>query len=231
MKVFAISDLHLSINNPKPMDIFGGAWDNYVAEIEEDWQKRVGENDVVLIAGDVSWAMLTADAKPDLDYIAKLNGNKVILRGNHDYWWKSISSVRKMLSGNTYAVQNDCVKVGDVVICGTRLWATSENGEMSAQDKAIYERENIRLGLSIEAAKKVITKGDRVVVMTHYPPFNSKIERTPFIEQISAFMPNAVVYGHLHGRVKRAMQKTEIDGVPYYLTSCDLVGNKLVQIL
>ena len=97
MKVYAISDLHLSINNPKPMDIFGPVWDNYLGQIEKDWNKKVSDEDVVLISGDISWAMKWNDAKADLDYISKLKGKKVIIKGNHDYWWNSISEIRMRL--------------------------------------------------------------------------------------------------------------------------------------
>ena len=110
MKVFAISDLHLSVNNPKPMDIFGPAWENYIEKIFVDWREKVGEEDLVLLAGDFSWAMKLENTKEDFALLSSLPGKKIIIRGNHDYWWKSISAVRAFLPQNFYAIQNDAIK-------------------------------------------------------------------------------------------------------------------------
>ena len=117
MKVFSISDLHLSINNPKPMNIFGPVWNNYLEEIFENWDKQISSEDIVLIAGDISWAMRLDDAVPDIQLISRLKGRKVFLRGNHDYWWHSISAIRKILPPDMYAVQNDCVRIDNCLIC------------------------------------------------------------------------------------------------------------------
>ncbi len=231
MKVFAISDLHLSGENPKPMDIFGGAWDNYIEKIKASWDECVEDGDVVLISGDISWAMGLEEAKKDLSFIGSLKGKKVIIRGNHDYWWKSISAVRNALPAGVYAVQNDAVKTGNVIVCGSRGWTTPEKEHATADDKKIYEREIIRMEMSLKTAEKMKGENDKIVVMTHYPPFNSRIERSPFVEMFSGFKVDAVVYGHLHGKDCRASRLVEIDGIRYYLTSCDLVENKLVRIL
>lgn len=231
MKVFAISDLHLSGENPKPMDIFGSAWDNYVEKITESWKENVSDDDVVLIAGDVSWAMTLNGAKSDLDFIGSLAGNKIIIRGNHDYWWKSISAVRNALPLGFFAVQNDALRIGDVIVCGSRGWTTPERDHATPDDRKIYEREIIRMEMSLNAAEKLKKEKDKVVVMTHYPPFNSRIERSPFVEMFSKFDVDAVVYGHLHGKDCRASRLIEIDAIKYYLTSCDLVENKLIRIL
>ena len=231
MKVFAISDLHLSGHNPKPMDIFGGAWDNYVEKIVSSWNESVSVDDVVLIAGDISWAMGLEEAKQDLEFIGSMRGNKVIIRGNHDYWWKSIGAVRNALSGKFYAVQNDALKIGDVIVCGSRGWSTPEKEHNTPDDKKIYDRELIRMELSLKAAQKLKNEGDKTVVMIHYPPFNSRLERSPFTELYSLYGADAVVYGHLHGKDCRAAKVVELDGIKYYLTSCDLVSNKLVRIL
>lgn len=229
MKLFAISDLHLSVNNPKPMNIFGPVWDNYLDEISEDWKRRVSDDDVVMIAGDISWAMHLENAEPDLDYIASLRGKKIIIRGNHDYWWKSISSVRSMLKDGMFALQNDSVKIENVVFCGSRGWTAPEGENRSAEDKKIYDRELIRMRLSLEDAKKKRMDGDRLIVMIHYPPFNTKKEPSPFTELFKEFAVDGVVYGHLHGGIRKDRNKT-LDGIEYYLTSCDTVGNRLVEI-
>lgn len=230
MKVFAVSDLHLSIFNPKPMDIFGGVWDNYLDTIRAELEKNVTDEDIVLIAGDISWAMTLENALPDLEYISRFKGRKVLLRGNHDYWWKAISAIRRVLPQSVYALQNDCVKLGEYVICGSRGWTTPEGKTQTPEDKKIYDREVIRTRMSLEAAAALRKENDKLIAMLHYPPFNSRLEDSPFTDMYRRFAVDAVVYGHLHGKDSRACLKTEKDGIPYYLTSCDLIGNKPVRI-
>lgn len=231
MKVYAISDLHLSINNPKPMDIFGDVWNNYLQEIEQSWAETVTDEDIVLIAGDISWAMSLDGVVPDLEYLGGLKGKKVLLRGNHDYWWHSISAVRKKLPTNVYAVQNDCIRFDNVIVGGSRLWTTPEKDFDCAEDKKIYDRELIRIKLSLDSMKKIRKDGDVVIFMTHFPPFNSKLAKSPFTELFSQYKVDCVVYGHLHGKGIRVVPTAQIDGVKYVLSSCDLVGNKLVEII
>ncbi|MFR1565804.1 MAG: metallophosphoesterase [Christensenellales bacterium] len=226
MKVYAISDFHLSINNPKPMDIFGEVWSNYLEEISDFWQKNICEEDLVLIAGDISWAMTLDAVKPDLSYLGAFKGKKVLLRGNHDYWWHSISALRGILPYNMYAVQNDCLRFGSVLVCGSRGWTTPENGIFTDEDKKIYDRELIRLKLSLDDLAKKRTPSDLAIAMMHYPPFNSKFEASPFTELMSEYKIDAVVYGHLHGKNARVKRMLNIRGVDYYLTSCDMINNE-----
>lgn len=230
MKIYAISDLHLSINNPKPMNIFGPAWENYLDSISESWKAKVNGDDVVLIAGDISWAMYLENALPDLKFISSFTGKKILLRGNHDYWWKSISAVRAALPADVYALQNDSVRFDGVVFCGSRGWSTPEGKCQTEEDKKIYDREIIRMRLSLEDAEKKREAGDKLIVMIHYPPFNSRFENTPFTELFEEFKADAVVYGHLHRGNSRAERCLHINGVDYFLTSCDMVENKLVDI-
>ena len=230
MKVFAISDLHLSIHNPKPMDIFGEVWDNYLDTIGAELAANVSDEDMVLIAGDISWAMTLDKAQPDLEYIARFPGKKILLRGNHDYWWKAISAIRRVLPAGVYALQNDCVRLGEYVVCGSRGWTTPEGRNQTDEDKTIYDREIIRTRMSLDAAAKVRGEGDKLIAMLHFPPFNSRFDRSPFTEMYREYKVDAVVYGHLHGRDSRVCRTLELDGIPYYLTSCDLIGNKPVQI-
>lgn len=230
MKVFAISDFHLSINNPKPMDIFGGSWDNYLEEIEKDWNEKVSDEDIVLIPGDLSWAMKFEDAKPDLDYLCNFKGTKILLKGNHDYWWNSISEIRKYLHNNTFAIQNDAIKIGNYVICGSRGWVTEDNGFKTEQDEKIYNRECIRMELSLKSAKVLQNEGDNLIVITHYPPFNYRMEDNKMTQLFENYGVNAVVFGHLHNEDKKQRLISHKNGITYYLTSCDLVNNKLTQI-
>lgn len=213
------------------MNIFGPIWDDYLSYIVDDWKDKVSPEDLVLISGDLSWAMDLESALPDLEFFNGLAGKKIIIRGNHDYWWSSISKVRSVLPENMYAVQNDAVKIGRAVIAGSRLWTTPEPGKAQEEaDKRIYDREVQRLKLSLESAVRLLKEGDRLYVMVHYPPFNSKMNAGVFTDVIKEYAPRAVVYGHLHGKESRGKPVHEIDGVKYYLTSCDLVGNNLVLI-
>ena len=227
MKVFAVSDLHLGSRCDKPMDVFGDGWSGYWDNIREDWKNKVGEDDVVLIAGDVSWAMRLEDALPDLDEIGELPGKKVILRGNHDYWWQSYSRLTGSLPFGMYAVQNNAVRIGNLLVCGSRLWSLGAEGE---HDKAMIKREELRLRLALNDAQRQRKDGDKVAVMVHYPPFDVSFADSLYTSAISEFDVTAVVYGHLHGKDVRAKKVVDKKGVNYYLTSCDLVGYKLVEI-
>ena len=228
MKVFAISDLHLDSTLSKPMDIFGPGWEGHWDKIRDDWRSKVGADDVVLLAGDLSWAMSLDEALPDIAEVGELPGVKFILRGNHDYWWSAIGKVRQSLPEGMYAVQNDCIRCGKLLVCGSRLWTIGSSAE---EDVKIVEREFLRLTLSLDAMRKMREEGDKVVVMTHYPPFDASFADNRFTDLIAEYAPDAVVYGHLHGKDARARLVVDKRGIPYYLTSCDLVGNKLVDIL
>lgn len=226
MNIYAISDLHLSINNPKPMNIFGQVWDNYLDDIENSLQCAC-DDDIILLAGDLSWAMALDDAAPDLAYIGKYPGHKVIIRGNHDYWWKSISAVRAALPAKVYAVQNDCVKIGDVVIGGSRGWSLDDRTE---EGKKIFARELIRIELSLQAMQKIRGESDRAVFMIHYPPFNARLEASSVTALFEKYGVSAVIYGHLHGKDCRSTPLIQKSGINYYLTSCDQVQNRAVKI-
>ena len=230
MKVFAISDLHLSINNPKPMDIFGPVWDNYVDDIIADWKAKVTEEDVVLLAGDLSWAMKLSEAEADIEVISELPGKKIIIRGNHDFWWESIKNVRSRLGENMFALQNDAIKIGNCVFAGTRGWMVP-NGPYAegTHNKKIFDREYLRLEMCLNAAKKLQKEGDKLICMIHYPPFNNKKENSTYTELIEKFGVDIVVYGHLHA-IKTFELAFVKNGVKYYLTSCDLLENKLTEV-
>ncbi len=230
MKIYSISDLHLDINNTKPMDIFGPVWHDYLDKIVIDWRERVTDEDVVILAGDYSWAMKLEDVVPDFDFLRNLPGKKIIIRGNHDYWWSSVSRVREKLPPNTYALQNDAIKIGEYIFCGNRGWIIPEGKYDTAENRKIYARELIRLELSLQSAKKLQTADEKIVFITHYPPFNKNIEPSEYTRLIERYGVSFVVFGHLHGYVNPKMYFNEINGVKYYLTSCDALKNKLVEI-
>ena len=230
MSIFAISDLHLSFGANKPMEVFGGHWTNYLEKIVENWNKNDNDDDVVLIAGDISWAMKLEDTKEDFEFLEKLKGTKVLTRGNHDFWWASISAVRGVLPEKVFALQNDAIKLGEYIFCGTRGWTVPEEDFESQQDEKIFKREVLRLEMSLEAAKRLQTNQEKIVCMIHFPPFNSKREDSEFTLLLEKYGVEKVVYGHLHGNKVRASLLYKKNGVEYYLTACDQTENCLVKI-
>ena len=224
--IYAISDLHLGTLVDKPMDVFGKKWEGHFEKIRADWLRRVTEEDVVLLSGDFSWAMTIEEVKEDLARIADLPGKKVLLKGNHDYWWQSLSKVKAVLPEGIFALQNGVIRVGKYLICGSRGWTTESNAE---EDKKIYARELIRLELSLTEMSKLRQEGDEVIGMTHYPPFDPSLQPTKVTELFTKYGVGKVVYGHLHGNAY-AKRKVYIGRTEYFLTSCDLVDFTLVPI-
>ena len=231
MKVFAVSDLHLPGGQDKPMDVFGGNWSGHLDKIKSDWRERVSADDIVLIAGDISWAMTLDEALPDLRALADLPGKKVFIRGNHDYWWSGITALRKSAPDETYFfLQNDCVRFDGLVICGSRGWVCPGSAEYTEADKKIYEREGERFRLAFQSVAKQRREGDKLICMIHYPPFNGKKEPPLFTDLFEKNGADRVVYGHLHANMGPYSPRMEMGGVEYVLTSCDLLGFRLVQI-
>jgi predicted phosphohydrolase len=224
--LWTISDLHLSFAQPKPMDIFGDRWKNHPQRIAAAWHERVGGDDSVLIAGDISWAMKLDDALPDLEWIAALPGRKIMIRGNHDYWCpRGVGPVRRRLPPGMEILSADAVDAGDAVVCGTRGWVTPEMpGFEAATDLAIYNRELGMLDRALAAAHKLAAGVKPIVVMIHYPPFLDR-RPTEFARRIAAGGAAACVYGHLHRPQDWAIATQGlVDGVDYQLTSCDYLG-------
>lgn len=218
MAIFAIADLHLSHFEEKSMDIFGAHWKGHWQKIQTAWRARVTPDDLVLIPGDISWAMQMHQAQPDLDAIGALPGQKLMLRGNHDYWWSSLTQVRQALPRGMYALQNDCFAYQGGAICGTRGWVqgTAAQGE---KDAKLLRRETGRLELSLQSAAK---QGLPVkLVMFHYPPFDEKQTPNEMTALLHAHGVTRVVYGHLHGRSLPNAFEGVLDGIRYELVSCD----------
>ena len=231
MKIYAISDLHISTNTDKPMDVFGGNWVGYLDKIIADWKEKVTDDDYVLIGGDISWAMNISDAEKDFEILSGLSGKKVMIKGNHDYWWNAIGKVRDMLPNNFIALQNDSVRLENgIVVCGSRLWSVPGSPDFNEQDEKIYKREIERLRLSLKSAQKIKQDGDKLIALVHFPPFNVRRESSGYTDLFEEFGVDTVIYGHLHGKSVRADQLLVKNGVKYYLTSCDQVENKLTEI-
>lgn len=230
MKIYSISDLHLDIYNNKPMDIFGPVWHGHTDKIIASWNELVTDDDVVILAGDYSWAMKIEDVEKDFEFLKSLKGTKLIIRGNHDYWWSSLTKVRAILPEKTYALQNDAIKIGEYIFCGNRGWIIPEGKFNTEENNRIYDREVIRLKLSLDSAKKLQTNNEKIIFITHYPPFNNKIEPSVYTRMLEQYAVSTVVFGHLHGYVNPKMLYNEINGIKYYLTSCDALKNELIEI-
>ena len=225
MRLFAIGDLHMPGGDDKPMDVFGPQWDRHFFHISEAWRETVREEDTVLIPGDISWAMQLENALPDLMEIAALPGRKILCKGNHEYWWSSLSRLRAALPENMTALQFDAVDIGPCVICGTRGWNyPTEGSPLSEEDGKIFRREAQRLELALDRAE-AIGEGKPILVMMHFPPRLRDDAETPFTRILEAReRVKAVVYGHLHGAGIQIGFTGEHNGVRYELVSCDSIG-------
>jgi len=224
--IWAISDLHLPARE-KPMDIFGAHWANHFERIREDWLQRVQMDDIVLLPGDLSWAMHLEEAQEDLEKIGSLPGKKLLLRGNHDYWWSSIGRVRRMLPEGSYALQNDSLLLDGYLFAGSRGWTIPGEPEGESDDARIYRRERQRLEMSLKNARA--RSGDApIIVMMHYPPRSEN--SAGFADILTEFGVKTVVYGHLHGAGLAGAIQGELDGITYHQVSCDGLDFKLAQI-
>ena len=230
MNIYAISDLHLSFAHPKEMDIFGANWESHFEKINENWQQTVSQGDVVLIPGDISWAMQAEDAQPDLDAVSALPGTKILLKGNHDYWWSSPSRVRAALQNNTHILQYNNLDAGEWAVCGTRGWILPTDKNFTERDKVVYEREKLRLRLSLDSVQD---KDREIIVMMHYPPIYPNGEQTEFSKILDEYPVRQVVFGHIHnvGPNKTGFSDIKINRSVYNLVSCDYLDFKLKKIL
>ena len=229
MKVFAISDLHLSTAVHKPMDVFGTYWDNYIEKITADWKEKVTDEDVVLIGGDISWGISIEEAAPDFALLSALPGRKVVLRGNHDYYWNSLGKMRTAFPDFLF-LQNNCIRIGNLLVAGSRGWTIPTN-DSSAEDVKIYQRELLRLKMSLDAMKEQRCDEDNVVALLHYPPFDVLFNDSEVTALLEEYKVDKVLYGHLHGKNARVNPVVNKNGISYHLTSCDLIGNKLIEVL
>lgn len=249
MAVWAIADLHLSFGVPnKQMSVFGPKWDGYTEKIEKAWRESIAVDDLILIAGDISWAMHMEEARQDLDWIDRLPGTKVLIKGNHDYWWSSLSKLKTILPPTCHLIQNNSWTWNDISIAGARLWdipklsfneiidfkehecvkALTES-DQSPDSQKIYQRELGRLEMSLKSMNPLAKKR---IVMTHYPPIGPSLQETEVSSLLEKYQVDICVFGHLHN-VKPGLQLFGIlHGIRYYLTACDFLEDfKPLRIL
>ena len=222
MEIYAIGDLHLPGGDDKPMNVFGAHWEGHFSRIALDWRQRVREDDLVLIPGDISWAMQVQSAMPDLNAIGELPGRKVLLRGNHDYWWSTQAKFEKFCKENEFdrmfLLNNNCYFYGDYAICGTRGWFFEE--ERSGQhDEKVFRRELMRLEASLKAAGQT-----QKLVFLHYPPRYKGYACREILDLLEKYQVRQCFYGHLHGGSHKLAMEGLWDGVEYRLLSADYIG-------
>jgi predicted phosphohydrolase len=234
MKIFAISDLHLSFGTDKPMDIFGEQWEGHAEKIEENWRAVVGPDDWVLMGGDLSWATDLDEVEPDLEFVHSLPGEKLMIKGNHAHWWSGPSKVRAILPPSIRILNYDSYVLPDgTCIVGTRGWnppGRSEGRPYSDQDRKIYERELGRFELSLKDSDKKRKQWDRRWALIHYPPRYSWGLETGFVPLMQEAEIGLCVYGHLHGKDHRSGFVGEHDGIEYVLAACDYTDMELVLL-
>ncbi len=230
MAIYTISDLHLSLGMNKPMDIFGDNWENHDKKIRSNWIKKVKEEDLILLPGDFSWAMYIQDAKKDFEYLNELPGTKLLLKGNHDYWWESLKRMREFLKENNFSkidfIYNNSYIWENKIIVGTRGWSEQEENP-----EKIIRRENLRLELSIQDGIKKFGDDKEIIVCMHYPPFNGyESPELNFIETMKKYNIKICIYGHIHGEVGKEAKKGNIDGIKFVMASSDQTNFDLIKI-
>ena len=228
MALYAIGDLHLCLGADKPMDIFGGAWVGYMDKLRAGLSVIKPEDTTVLL-GDLSWALDLEEARQDFAWINEIPGRKIILKGNHDYWWSTAAKFEKFCKENGFTdlhlLNNNCYEYGDYAICGTRGWFFEE--ERSGQhDEKVFRRELLRLEASLKAA------GDRQkLVFLHYPPRYKGYECTEILKLLEDYEVRRCFYGHLHGGSHKLAMEGQWDGVEFRLTSADYLGFKPYPVI
>ena len=231
MSLYAIGDLHLSLGTDKPMDVFGGEWQDYVQKIRIGFE-GIAHDDTVVLCGDLSWATSLQEADKDFRFLSELPGRKILLKGNHDYWWSTMAKMRKyfLQSGfNGFEIlHNNCVKYGSVALCGTRGWFFEEEFE-EGHDEKVYKRELLRLKASLEAGRN--SGAERIFTFLHYPPLYQDYECEDIIRLMSEYGSDTCCFGHLHGHSHRRAVTGMIDGIDYKLVSADYVRFEPVRLL
>lgn len=233
MAIYTIGDLHLSFSVDKPMDIFGDNWENHSEKIKENWLSKVKPDDTVILPGDFSWATYLEETKKDFEFLNSLPGRKIMSKGNHDYWWTTVTKMKKYLKENNFEnidfLYNNSFLVENKIIAGTRGWVTNFK---NAENSKILKRENDRLKLSIEDGINKFGEDKEIIVFIHYPPFYKEkvLEEFDFIKTMKRYNVKKCIYGHLHAESHKEAVEGIIDGIEYKLVSSDYLKFDLVKL-
>ena len=236
MSLFVIGDLHLALNEDKPMNIFGDNWLNHDEKIKKDWESKVTEKDTVILVGDFSWSMHLKDTIKDFEFLNSLPGKKILLKGNHDLWWTTVTNMKNFLKENNFQnidfLHNNSFLIENKIITGTRGWTL--NTEDPENSKKIIKRECMRLKMSIEQGIKLYGEDKEIIVFMHYPPITNinvlKNETTDFMKIMMDYNIKRCFYGHLHGNSIKDAVEENINGIELKLVSSDGLDFKLFQI-
>ena len=228
MALYAIGDLHLCLGAEKPMDVFGGNWIGYMAKLREGLSV-ISEDDTTILLGDLSWALSLSEAGPDFAWIDQIPGRKIILKGNHDYWWSTASKFYKFCEqqgfSNQFILNNNCYEYDEWAICGTRGWFYEEE-RSGQQDEKVFKRELLRLETSLKAAGE-----RRKMVFLHYPPRYKGYECKEILDLLSQYGVRHCFYGHLHGPSHKLAMEGLWDGVEYRLVSADFLDFRPFRVI
>ena len=234
MSIYTIGDLHLSFAQYKPMNIFGKNWDNHEEKIKKDWHNKVNRDDTVILPGDFSWATYIEDAYLDFKYLEELPGKKVLLKGNHDYWWTTVTSMNNFLKENNFQsisfLYNNSVEVEDKIMVGTRGWSFQD----TENSMKMINRETQRLEISIKDAIDKGVEGKEMVAFLHYPPLISSTlalsNHLEFYKILKKYDIKRCFYGHLHGKSHADAVIGEVGGIFFDLVSADYLNFELKKI-
>ena len=233
MAIYIIGDLHLGFSVDKPMDIFGNHWENHSEKIKQNWLNKVNNDDTVIIPGDFSWGIDLEEAKSDFEFLNNLPGKKFLLKGNHDYWWDTVTKMNKFLEKNDfkniYFLYNNSYLIENKIIVGSRWWTTINCN--SKEDYKILKREYMRIENSIKDGISKFGSDKEIIVFTHFPPFfkeevNSEIDINKLFEK---YKIKKCYYGHLHGEAHKEAIEGEINGIEYKLVSSDYLDFDLIK--
>ncbi|NMC31016.1 MAG: metallophosphoesterase [Veillonellaceae bacterium] len=230
MSIYALADLHLSGNPPtKPMDRFSPAWENHWEKVRQSWLNLIQPEDTVLIAGDTSWAMKWKEALVDLAAIAELPGQKILVRGNHDYWWGTVGKMAQESPASLYFLHNNFFRAEGWGICGSRGWLTPCDPFFKPEDEPVYRREVSRLRTSLVAAHA--GGCNRIIVMLHYPPIYLEECDNGFTDLLAEYEVEYCVFGHIHGDGAHMAPRGQIKSAACHLVACDAINFEPKKII
>lgn len=220
--IYTIGDLHFDFSKEKPMDIFGEKWIDHEEKIINNWKSLVKSGDLVILPGDITWALKLNEAKEDLKRIDQLPGKKVILKGNHDYWWTSLSKLNGLGLESLFFMQNNSYIYKDYGIAGSRGWIARDNDDFKEDDEKIFAREIGRLKMSLDGIKDTKKK----IAIMHYPPFNIDLSPNEFVDIMKQYGVDTCLYGHLHSEGHKFAVEGNIHGIEFHCVSCDYINFK-----
>ena len=231
MSLFVLADTHLSLSADKPMDVFGARWKDHAKKIEKNWNAVITDADTIVIPGDISWAMNLEQASKDLLFLASLPGRKILARGNHDYYWTSVSKMRAMFSAHGYDnvdfLQNNAFVCENFVICGSRGWYSSpEDAPRGADYDKVMARENLRLEMSLSAAKELAASSAQpkeLIAFFHFPPVFGDFVLRETVELLKRYGVRRAYYGHIHGLYNIPSGRI-YDGIEFSIVSADYLN-------